>query len=148
MSHDHHSSPIPRPVFIGAAVMIAIAVTAALFGQPEREAAERIAGLEVVQTRALHFQDRADGTVVVLEAPDNTLVDELMPGEHAFIRTVLRTLARARVNNGFDDQEPFHLTRWSNGHLTITDPTTGKRINLGSFGETNVGAFETLMVEG
>lgn len=128
--------------------MVALAVTAALFGQPEREAEERISRLEVIEERALHFQDREDGTVVVLAAPDNTLVDELAPGEHAFIRTVLRTLARARINNGFDDTEPFHLTRWSSGQLSISDPTTGKRIMLDAFGHTNVGAFASLMGEG
>ena len=40
---------------------------------------------------------------------------------------------------------PFRLARWSDGRLTLEDPTTGRRIELGAFGPTNAEVFAELM---
>ncbi len=40
---------------------------------------------------------------------------------------------------------PFHLTRWSDGRLTIDDTATGQLIELEAFGHTNEDAFARLL---
>jgi putative photosynthetic complex assembly protein len=43
---------------------------------------------------------------------------------------------------------PFRLTHWSDGRLTLEDAATGRRIELESFGPTNMQAFASLLAAG
>jgi putative photosynthetic complex assembly protein len=43
---------------------------------------------------------------------------------------------------------PVTVTQWANGALTLTDPSTGRVIELGSFGDTNRAAFAQLLQPG
>jgi putative photosynthetic complex assembly protein len=72
----------------------------------------------------------------------------LAPGTNGFIRGVLRGLARERRQHNVGAEPPFRLTRWDNGHLSLEDPQTGRRIELGSFGPTNAEAFSRLLARG
>jgi hypothetical protein len=42
-------------------------------------------------------------------------------------------------------QPPFELAARADGRLTLTDPATGARIDLESFGPTNAGVFARLL---
>ncbi len=97
----------------------------------------------VAWQRALHFEDRPDGSIAVREAPSGREIAR-MEGEQGFARGVLRTLAHARQRRGLGPQEPFTLTGHANGRLTLADPATGERIDLESFGPTNFAVFARL----
>jgi putative photosynthetic complex assembly protein len=45
-------------------------------------------------------------------------------------------------------EPPFNLTLWKNGTLSLTDKTTGRAIELGSFGPDNRAAFAALLPTG
>lgn len=97
--------------------------------------------------RALHFEDRPNGDIAVLASPGRQEVARLQ-GEQGFARGALRMLAHARLRQGLGPQAPFLLTGHANGRLTLSDPATGERIALESFGPTNAGVFARLQDAG
>ncbi len=98
----------------------------------------------VVASRDLRFADRADGAVVVTDAQTEQTVDVLQ-GEQGFIRSTMRGLARARRLDGIGAAPPFHLAAWSDGRLTLDDPSDGRHLELQAFGSLNVAVFARLL---
>jgi len=148
MAHPHapqvHSVLIPRPVLAGmwGLVLFAIAVVALwrLAGIDQRAHYEGI-----VASRDIAVTDGADGSVILVDAATGASVDTLEPGTSGFVRATLRGLARERKLGGAGPEAPFRLTHWRDGHLTLDDLATGRRIDLGAFGITNAQAFARLM---
>ncbi|CAH2601018.1 Phosphonate-binding protein [Rhodovastum atsumiense] len=145
MSDPFHNRPIPRGVLIGAGLLIAFTITLA--------AATRLSGsTEVfaptaapVASRDLRFEDRPDGSIVVISAEDGSTVEVLAPGTNGFTRATLRGLARERKRDDLGAVAPFRLTRWADGRLTLEDVATGRRVDLEAFGSSNVQAFGRLL---
>jgi len=94
----------------------------------------------VLQMRELRFEDRADGSVDVIDAATQSVIHNVT-GENGFFRGSLRGLARERKRNGLGSELPFQLIGHADGRLTLLDPTTGTRVDLGSFGPTNAAVF-------
>lgn len=140
------SSPVallPRGLLIalGATVLATVVGVAAV----------RLAGLSVrapdapaVATRLLRFEDGPDGSVAVIDATSGRTLDALR-GEQGFVRGALRALTRERRMREIGPQPPFELAARADGRLTLTDPATGVRIDLESFGPTNAGVFARLL---
>ena len=137
---------VPRNVAlsVGALLLVALAGVAAV----------RLTGINIHApdalaqlTRELRFEDRADGGVAVIDARTNTLVDTVT-GEAGFFRGTLRGLARERRRNGFGPEAPFQLIGRADGRLTLADPATGQRVDLESFGPTNVAVFARFLTVG
>lgn len=146
MSEAHrHDVVLPRSAIIGAGLLVALAIVAAaatrFIGQVETLRPASI----VVAERALRFEDRADGAVLVFDMRTAEQVSTLAPGTNGFMRGVLRGLVRERRSRDIGDDRPFVLTRWTDGHLTVTDSATGRRIELRAFGPTNEQAFLPLL---
>jgi putative photosynthetic complex assembly protein len=97
--------------------------------------------------RALHFEDRPNGDVAVLDAQDRAEVARFS-GEQGFLRGALRALVRERVRSGLGPAQPFVLSGHANGRMTLADPATGARIALESFGPTNAAVFAPLRTAG
>lgn len=133
---------VPREALIGAAALLAFTVGAAAYGRldPTR------AGPAVpVATRALLFQDAADGAVVIRDAERDLAVGELAPGSNGFARGALRGLARERKRRDVGPEIPFLLVRRADGGLSLEDPATARTIDLSAFGPVNVAPFARLM---
>lgn len=147
MSQPTVNPPVfPRAPLIGIFAVVGLALAAAGVG--------RITGADpilppgsVVTTRTLRFEDRIDGAVVVRDHRNGREVDVLV-GEQGFVRGTLRTLARERRSEGIGSREPFELTKWSTGRLTLDDAATGRRLELDAFGSDNVAAFARLLTVG
>jgi len=128
----------------GAAALILISIAAAGFGRLAGQGVSAPPEATPVLTRNLHFDDRADGAVVVTSSEtDRTTVIE--PGTNGFLRGVMRGLAQERKRRDVDAGPPFRLTRWSDGRLSIEDPATGRSIYLNAFGPTNQAAFAAVL---
>jgi len=93
--------------------------------------------------RTLRFEDRPNGDVVVIEA-ENQMEVTRFQGEQGFVRGILRTLSRERMRRGIGSGPAFELIGHTDGRLTLLDPATGARIDLESFGPTNMSAFAQL----
>jgi putative photosynthetic complex assembly protein len=90
--------------------------------------------------RTLAFADTPQGAVRVTDATTGERIAELQ-GEQGFLRGVLRGLARERRAQQVGATTPFVLSLHADGRLLITDPHTGQRIDLASFGPDNAAVF-------
>lgn len=134
------SAGLPWPVW----AMLGLALlTLAVVGWQRLAGGPPAAVTDVAWQRALHFEDRPNGDVAVIDAQDRVEIARFS-GEQGFLRGALRTLARDRLRSGLSPSEPFLLSGHANGRLTLSDPATGTRIALESFGPGNVAVFAPL----
>ena len=137
----HRTAALPWPVWAMAALALValagVAVQRAQGGPASSEAAVSL------WERRLHFVDRPDGAVAVLDARDRTEV-AVFRGEQGFLRGTLRVLTRERARRGIGPEIPFVLSGHPQGRLTLSDPATGERIHLESFGPGNAAVFAQL----
>lgn len=151
MSHPHtHANTVPRPALVMAIALVAVSLlmtTAVQFGLAEREAVPAVArskaAVAPARTLSLRFADMPDGAVQVSNAASGTVIASLK-GENdggGFVRGVLRGMARERAMRGVGQEPPFTLTLWQDGSLSLSDPATGRAVELGAFGPDNRAAF-------
>ena len=138
------SGGLPRGILIGAAVLIAFAITTTLFGRVSDIGTLHMPAATAVQTLSLQFEDRDDGSVAVHDAADGAVIYIVNPGAGGFIRATMRGMARERRRMSIGEEPPFLLTRWSDGTISLADKTTERVINLDAFGPTNSAAFARL----
>ncbi len=99
-----------------------------------------------VRQADLVMEDHDDGSISVFDAQTHGLVDTVPPKTNGFLRVVLAGMVRERRREDIGSpSRPFHLTRWSDGRLTLDDAATHRLIELNAFGETNEGAFARLL---
>lgn len=145
MRESDHNRPLPRAMLYAAAAMVILSITLAATSRLTGIGRTEFAAVPAVESRDLLFEDRQDGAVTIYAAEDGSVVGVLPPGSDGFIRGVLRGLARDRKLHQKGADQPFRLTRWADGRLSIDDPTTGRQIDLGAFGPTNAQAFARLL---
>jgi putative photosynthetic complex assembly protein len=146
MSEAHrHDVVLPRSAIIGAGLLVVLAIVAAAVTRFTGNVDSLRPAAIVTAERALRFEDRDDGAVLVFDMRTSRQVATLAPGTNGFMRGVLRGLVRERRSRDIGGDRPFVLTRWSDGHLTVTDSATGRRIELRAFGPTNEQAFLPLL---
>ena len=114
--------------------LISVAVVRLTGNGPDQIAAA------AVSERLLKFQDMPDGGISITDGTTGAPVAELQ-GEQGFVRGALRALTRERRAREIGSSAPFKLTARVDGRLTLTDPATGQRIDLESFGPTNAAVF-------
>lgn len=144
---SEHASRVPGvPLFAMGALVVGclVAVTAVrvtgVGAVHEPDAA-------AVEVREFRFEDRPDGSIAVLDASGRRLVDTVAPGSNGFLRGTMRGLARERKREGVSADLPFRLVGRVDGKLTLEDPGTGRRVDLGSFGPTNAAVFAHIMAD-
>jgi putative photosynthetic complex assembly protein len=103
------------------------------------------ASATAVASRGLRFVDQTDGTVAVLDAADARVIEVIASGQENFVRGALRGFARERRRQDIGAEPPFLLTRWTDGRLSLDDPSTGRHVELSAFGPTNAEAFGRLL---
>ncbi len=138
------TGPFPRKALLAVGALLLAALTGV--------AAVRLTGVEIrtpdasaVVTREFRFEDRPDGSIAVLDRSGTHVVDTVPPGTNGFLRGTMRGLARERMRQGVSPALPFEMIGRADGKLTLEDPGTGRRVDLGSFGPTNAAAFAHIM---
>jgi putative photosynthetic complex assembly protein len=154
--HDHEQT-MPKGALTAALMLVVTALsltTLVKVGVLSREAVPAIARSEAhvapVVVRQLSFADRGDGAVVVRDVTTGETVRVLVDGVpgNGFVRGVMRGMARERHIHGVGMAPPFTLTLWKNGTLSLDDKSTGRSIELGSFGPDNRAAFAAMLPGG
>jgi putative photosynthetic complex assembly protein len=98
----------------------------------------------VLDSRQLVFRDARDGSVEVIDATTREALEPIV-GEAGFARGVLRGLAQARLRQGGAPADPFELRAESSGTLRLTDPVTGRTVDLTVFGPANAAVFQAYL---
>lgn len=142
-THAHHDPIIPRPALLSAAALVLLAVALSAW---VRWSGQEIRPPDAPATveRLLHFTDQPDGSVAVIDAATRQEFRRIT-GEAGFLRGTVRGMTRERKRMGIGDQPPFRLAVQTDGRLTLQDPATGRRVDLGSFGPTNAAVFAQLL---
>lgn len=148
MASGNQPASIPRPILIGAGVLLAATIVVAGLARQAPRNDQRAPAFATVDTLDLAFEDQADGSVLVIDAADDNVITTLEPGAGGFTRSVLRGLVRERRLSHIGGKAPFRLERMANGGLLLGDPATGREVHLAAFGPSNVAAFERLMTAG
>jgi len=136
---------VPRGALIGAAALISFALVAAAVGRVTGVGTVRAGYSAPLHTVALRFEDRPDGGISVIAPETRSVVGSIEVGTDGFVRTVLRSMAFDRQRRGIDSGPPFVIAKWPNGHATLDDPATGRRVDLVAFGAANMQTFTKLM---
>jgi putative photosynthetic complex assembly protein len=134
---------VPRGPLLGAGALVVATLSLALLGRVGDVGRTAPPPGTPVAAYDVRFLDRSDGSVVVEDERGRT-VDTFAPGTNGFARGVLRSLARDRHRSGIGQEPPFRLTRWTDGRLSLEDPSTGRSVSLEVFGSTNAEAFARL----
>lgn len=100
---------------------------------------------QVVTEIDLYFEDREDGSVVVVSADSGETIDVLEPGSNGFLRGALRSVVRGRRAVDAGSDIPFSLRLVDGGMLLLHDPATGRDVDLLAFGRTNAEAFSRFL---
>lgn len=138
-------SPHPlAPLATGALLLGVVAATVLSRPGPEYGLEARRGGPSPV-VLDLRFEDRSDGGVAVRRAEDGAVVAVLAPGTEGFMRATLRGLVRDRKRGDLGPDEPFRLSAWTDGALSLEDLATGRTLDLRAFGPTQVEAFARLL---
>jgi putative photosynthetic complex assembly protein len=143
MGDPFRYQPFPRGPLIGAALLVGASLLMVTVGRVADVGRTTLPPSSVVAAYDLRFVDRPDGSVLVTTI-DGRTVGVLESGTNGFARGTLRSLARERKREGVGHEPPFRLTRWSDGRLSLDDPSTGEHVDLEVFGPTNSGAFARL----
>jgi len=144
MGH-HHEQRVPKPAIAGAVMLMTFTIVVAGLGR-QMQATVHASDRPALRSAELRFEDRDDGAVVALDPHDDREIAVIEPGSNGFIRGVLRGMFRTRRLESISLQEPFRLTEESDGRLVLSDPHSGRSVELRSFGGTNYDAFSTLLV--
>jgi putative photosynthetic complex assembly protein len=104
-----------------------------------------LGGMRPLAERELRFADRADGAIVVSDARNGEVVETVAQGTENFVRGAMRGLARQRMVGRIARDEPFRLSAWPDGRLTLQDTANGNTMELHAFGRTNAEAFLKLL---
>ena len=137
------SSPFPRALQFGIFGAVGLSLVLAATGRITHIGAVQTTGT-LVAARDLDFADGVDGSVIVTDARDGSPV-QVFTGESGFLRGTMRGMARTRRIDGIGPQDPFRLSAWSDGRLTLDDPATARHIELQAFGSTNTQVFAQLL---
>ena len=128
-------------LLVGASLVVVGGTRLGLIGSPAMVEAPRVA--QVTRTEDLSFYDLPGGAVRVV-APG--VPDRMIPtASGGFVRGVLRSLVRDRRARGLGSEQPFRVSQWSDGAVTIEDLATGRTLTLNAFGPTNRDDFVKLI---
>jgi putative photosynthetic complex assembly protein len=144
-AEDERDMVLPRGALLAAAALVLFSLFAATMVRFTGVGGAQMTLPPALESRQLRFADAPGGAVLVTDAATGRTVDTLAPGSNGFVRVVLRGLARERRLGDIGPEPAFLLTRHVNGQLTLTDPATGRLVDLAAFGAVNADAFARLL---
>ncbi len=142
---------IPGWLLAGAGLLIASVITLALVAKltDADRGGPRLAPItQAVAARDLIFKtDARDASAEmdVVDAQTGLVVHHFTATEGGFVRGSLRGLAHLRTTRSIDPEEPYRLTEWPGGRLTLQDQRTGMIVEINAFGISSVEGYRALL---
>ena len=140
-SSHHHEPPTTWPVSWLLSAMALVLVAVAWMQWSQKDTSQE--ALAPQWQRHLVFADSPDGDILVKDFPQGAVIARF-EGEQGFMRGTLRAMARERRSRNLGSELPFELVAHGQGRLTLIDPSTQYRIDLESFGPTQMAKFAQL----
>jgi putative photosynthetic complex assembly protein len=147
MSHGSMERGLPRAPLVGAVALVLAVVVLVVASRLSGPGQPLVDDVPIVAERLLLFVDADDGSVTALDGRTGEVIEIYPAGTNGFLRATMRGLARERRSRGFGPEIPFQLVARADGRLTLDDPATGRRLDLGAFGRTNAATFASLLGE-
>ena len=148
---EHHAEPdimVPKGALRAAFALVAFSLLAAGVGRWTGVGTVHADHVAAVQTVALRFEDRPDGGISVVSPDSGKVVGIVEAGGDGLLRTVLRSMAFDRQRHAVGSGPAFTINRWADGRMSLDDPATGRRVDLGPFGAGSKRRFAELMTMG
>jgi putative photosynthetic complex assembly protein len=143
MSHDHHQNDPPKPLLIGAALLMIGSLLIAYFGKGSQFSAELMPETRIVAAYDVRLLKNDDGTIAAFTS-SGTPLEVLSIEKAGFVSGVLRGFARGRSLTDTPADVPYRLIRYTDGRFVLEDTGTGERVALDVFGPTNAETFARL----
>lgn len=143
LAHKTSADHFPQWVLYCAAGIMAFSLISVGLIRITGNGPDQKAAAPTVQ-RSLVFQDHTDGGVRVEDGVTGETLT-VLHGEQGFVRGALRALSRERYSRGIGSAAPFELIARVDGRITLFDPSTGQRVDLESFGPSNVAEFSRFL---
>jgi putative photosynthetic complex assembly protein len=144
----HHATrpqPFPKAALYGAAALIVFTFALAAFSRLTGSKMDWVPDADSAVTRDVRFGTAADGAIVISDAKTGQVLGSYAHETNAFVRSVAHGLEIERgLVHGAKDQ-PYRITRWSDGRVTVDDPVSGRSVELGAFGQSQVQTFSKLL---
>jgi putative photosynthetic complex assembly protein len=142
----HAAAPFPRIPLVGAGLLLAVTIGVVLLSRLGGVSSVVLVPMgKLVETREIAFLDAPKGALNVVDTSTQEVIFTTGTGTDGFLRGTLRALGRDRKRVGGQKVEPYTVSRWESGHITLTDSVTGAKIDLAAFGSTNVAVFERFL---
>ncbi|MBB4267190.1 photosynthetic complex assembly protein PuhC [Roseospira visakhapatnamensis] len=142
----HKAMSPPAPLLYAAFAMVALTIGLAAAWRYWLDPGEGETGVTVVSTQAFDFVPvgSEDGLEVRVmpEGRALTVVDGTLS---SFLQGMVRSLDRQRRVDQVGEGAPYHVTLWSDGRLTLDDPTTDTSIPLQAYGVDNTARVYDLL---
>ena len=144
------SSPVtqdhfPKQLLVGVGVMLVLVLAVVAWARFETYQDHGEFQTGQFAGRSLHFEDRMDGGIAVIDATTHQEVARVLPETNGFLRSTLRGLARERKRRAIGSAQPFLLGNSAEGRLTLCDPATGRYVDLEAFGPSNSTVFRQFL---
>jgi len=139
--------PFPKPVLYGAALLIAFTFGLALFARLTGQRMDWVPDADIVAKREIRFVTTAEGDIAIRDARTGAELGVYAHETNAFVRSVAHGLDIERHLADPNADAPYRIVRWSDGRVTVTDPVSGRSVELGAFGQTQVQTFSKLLNE-
>lgn len=140
---DEHQ--IPRLILLAAGALILFVFLSIMIGRATDTGLLLTPEATPVETRAMRFSPAPTGEMAITDDASGQLVALLSAEGDGFIKGVMRGLSRGRAVTRTTGDEVYVLTRYDDGRLSISDPVSGARFDLNSFGPDNLEAFARLL---
>ncbi|MGQ9830856.1 MAG: photosynthetic complex assembly protein PuhC [Thermochromatium sp.] len=145
MSDPFEGRPFPKGAVIAIGALLGFIIIMVAVARLTGYMLPQAPFLPEVKSRDIRFVEQPDGSMAVLDAATDELIQTLPPGDKGFVRGLLRSMARQRKGFKADISEPFHLARREDGMVTLEDPITGIRLDLRAYGVDNAASFAVFL---
>ena len=136
---------VPRGVLIAAAALVAFALGATWFARNSGVGDVHMPTEQAYQVLAPRFRRRRRRRRHHPRCRDRRRALPRRAGHQRLpAQRAARLRARTHCATASDAAQPFTLTRWRDGTLSLQDEATGRRIDLDAFGPTQAQAFAHL----